>query len=320
MVSQTGITATSSGTPFTFSGMTQVALIALNGSIFMSRAPVFQISAGFCFTRGAGSSVTIGSAASTISNLDRVEARAEGDISINGPVTVTGTQQNDRGFKALSGNNLTVNGVVTSTGGRILLQALGGITLTNSSQLHTLLDSMNSNGGIVVLSSGSDTPINVSGTVQADQGEIDIRQTGVAGPVSLNNATLHADIIKVSALGNNGQLNIGAGNTLNADTVIKLYAPGSNGTLHFMNSVTLSSPANILAANTITIDTGVTVTINSANKADIYTNNPNYNFVPGPAYNGPPPNASNGAFGGAGAKDPLPLANAPTLGAPGTGP
>jgi hypothetical protein len=319
-VSQKGITATSSGTPFTFSGMSEVALIALSGSIDISSASFSNFGQLLVYARGAGSSVTLGSAASTISNLKRVEVRAEGDIAINGPVTVNGTEQDKRGFKALAGNNLVVNGTVTSTGGRILLQSLGGINLANSSQLHTLLDSMGNNGGIVLIASASDTAINVGGTVQADQGEIDIRHTGVAGQTTLNNATLHADVIKVSALGNNGQLNIGSGNSLNADTVIKLYAPGSNGTLHFLNSVTLTSPSNILAANTITIDPTAVVTIQSANKADVYTNNPDYNFVPGPTYTGPPPNVANGTFAGAGANDPKPLANAPVLGAPGMGP
>lgn len=320
LVSQTGITATAAGTAYTFSGMPEVGLIALNGSIDISNASFSNFGQLFLYARGGGSSVTIGSAASFISNLSRVEARAEGDIAINGPVTVTGTQPDKRGFKALSGNNLTVNAPITSTGGRILLQSLGGISLANSSQLHTLLDSMGGNGGIVVLASGSDTAINVSGSVQADSGEVDIRQTGVAGMTTLNNATIHGDVVKISALGNNGTLRIGNGNSINADTVIKLYAPGSNGTLRFMGDVTLNSPSNILAANTITIDPSVTVTINSAAKASVFTNNPDYNFVPQPGYNGPPPNATNGMFAGAGANDPRPLSQAPALGAPGTGP
>jgi hypothetical protein len=107
---------------------------------------------------------------------------------------------------------------------------------------------------------------------------------------------------------------------LNADTILKLYAIGSNGTLNFLSSVTLSSPINILAANTINISSGVVVTINSVNQAEVYTNNPNYNFVPGPTYTGPPPNPANGSFAGAGAKDPQPLINAPPLADPNHGP
>ena len=42
------------------------------------------------------------------------------------------------------------------------------------------------------------------------------------------------------------------------------------------SNVTLCSPTNILAANAINISQGVVVTINSAQQADVFTNNPNY--------------------------------------------
>jgi hypothetical protein len=110
-------------------------------------------------------------------------------------------------------------------------------------------------------------------------------------------------------------LNIGSGNVLNANTILKLYATGSNGTLNFLSNVTLSSPTNILAANTINISQGVVVTINSPQPADVFTNNPNYFGFGG---TGTP--ATTGTFGGAGAKNPAPLASAPSLGGPGQGP
>jgi hypothetical protein len=144
---------------------------------------------------------------------------------------------------------------------------------------------------------------------------VDIRHTGVTGITSLDNATVHGDVVKISALGTSGTLNIGSSNILNADTILKLYATGSNGTLNFLSNVTLSSPTNILAANTINISPGVIVTINSTQPADVFTNNPNYFGFGG---TGTPVTA--GTFGGMGAKNPLPLANAPPLGAPGQGP
>lgn len=317
LVSQGDINSSASGTVFTFGGMQQVALIALNGSINLSGISFANFGELFIYARGTGSGVTF---AAPVSNLNRVQLRAEGDIEVTSPVTVNGTQQNQRGFKALAGNNLTITSAVTSTGSGIILQSLGGIAVTSSGQLQTLLDSMGNSGQIIILASGSDTAVNVGGTVQADQAEVDIRQTGVAGSTTLNNATIHGDVVKISALGASGTLNIGSGNVLGADTILKLYATGSSGTLKFLSNVTLSSPTNILAANTITISTGVVVTINSLNKAQVYANHPDYNFVPGPAYNGPPPNPSNGSFAGAGANDPKPLANAPPLGAPGQGP
>jgi len=312
LVSQGGINSSDSGSVFTFGGMQQVALVALNGSINLSGISFANFGELFIYARGTGSSVTF---AAPVSNLDRVQIRAEGDINVSAPVTLNGTAQNHRGFKALAGNNLTVNSAVTSTGGGITLQSLGGIAISSSAQLRTMLDSMGNSGQIIILASGSDTSVNVSGTVQADQAEVDIRQTGISGQTTLSNAMIHGDVVKISALGTNGALNIGSGNVLGADTILKLYAIGSNGTLNFLSNVTLSSPANILAANTINISQGVVVTINSAQQADVFTNNPNYFGFGG---TGTP--ATTGTFGGVGAKKPQPLSAAPPLGGPGQGP
>jgi hypothetical protein len=310
LVSQGDITSSASGAVFTFGGMQQVALVALNGSINLSGISFANFGHLIIYARGIGSNVTL---AAPISNLNKVELRAEGDIQVNAPVTVNGTAQDNRGFKALAGNNLVANSTVNSH--QITLQSLGGITITSSAQLLSMLDSSGTKGQIVIIASASDTTINASGTIQADQGEVDIRQTGIAGQTTLNNATIHGDIVKISALGTNGQLNIGSGNVLNADTILKLYATGSNGTLNFKSNVTLSSPTNILAANTINISAGVVVTINSAQPANVFTNNPNYFGFGGTGAPG-----TTGTFGGMGAKNPLPLANAPPLGAPGQGP
>jgi len=312
LVSQGNINSSDSGAVFTFGGMQQVALVTLNGSINLSGISFANFGELFIYARGAGSSVTF---AAPVSNLNRVQIRAEGDIQVDSPVTVNGTQQNQRGFKALAGNNLTINSAVTSTGGGITVQSLGGIAISSTAQLRTMLDSMGNSGQIIILASGSDTSVNVSGTVQADQAEVDIRQTGISGQTTLNNAMIHGDVVKISALGTNGALNIGSGNVLGADTILKLYATGSNGTLNFLSNVTLSSPANILAANTINISQGVVVTINSAQQADVFTNNPNY-F----GFGGIGTPANSGTFGGVGAKNPQPLSAAPPLGGPGQGP
>ena len=310
--SQGNINTSDSGAVFTFGGMQQVALVTLNGSINLSGISFANFGELFIYARGTGSSVTF---AAPVSNLNRVQIRAEGDIQVDSPVTVNGTQQNQRGFKALAGNNLTVNSAVTSTGGGITVQSLGGIAISSTAQLRTMLDSMGNSGQIIILASGSDTSVNVSGTVQADQAEVDIRQTGISGQTTLNNAMIHGDVVKISALGTNGALNIGSGNVLGADTILKLYATGSNGTLNFLSNVTLSSPTNILAANTINISQGVVVTINSAQQADVFTNNPNYFGFGG---TGTP--STTGTFGGVGAKNPQPLSAAPPLGGPGQGP
>ena len=311
LVSQGDITTSASGTVFTFGGMQQVGLIALNGSITLSGVSFANFGELFVYARGSASDITFDA---PVSNLNRVQLRAERSIEIGAPVTVNGTLPDHRGFKALAGRGITVNSSITSTGGGITLQSLLGITVSSTAQLQTLLDSMGTSGNIIILAD-NDTTLSVSGTVQATQGEVDIRHNGATGITSLDNATIHGDVVKISALGTNGVLNIGSGNVLNADTILKLYATGSNGTLNFLSNVTLSSPTNILAANTINISPGVVVTINSTQQANVFTNNPNYFGFGG---TGAP--ASSGTFGGMGAKNPQPLANAPPLGAPGQGP
>src|SRR5207247_10630970 len=96
------------------------------------------------------------------------------------------------------------------------------------------------------------------------------------GSITFNNASAHADVLKAGVFGANGVLNIGGGN-LSADTILKLYAPGSNGQLNFVSNVTLGGNSiKILAANSVTIFDNVVVTIGGKALADVYTNNANY--------------------------------------------
>jgi hypothetical protein len=311
LVSQGAITTSAAGTAFTFGGMQQVALVTLNGSITLSGVSFANFGELFVYARGSSSDVTFDA---SVSNLSRVQLRAERFIEVGAPVTVNGTISNHRGFKALAGSGITINSSITSTGGGITLQSLRGITVSSTAQLQTLLDSMGTSGNIIILAD-NDTTLEVSGTVQATQGEVDIRHNGATGITSLDGATIHGDVVKISALGVNGVLNIGASNVLGADTILKLYATGSNGTINFLSNVTLTSPTNILAAHTINISQGVVVMISSPQQAEVFTDHPNYFGFGG---TGSP--ASSGTFGGAGAKNPLPLANAPPLGGPGQGP
>lgn len=126
-----------------------------------------------------------------------------------------------------------------------------------------------------------------------------------SGTITFENTDVHGNMLKAGVFGPNGTLRIGGG-MLSADTILKLYAPGSNGTLNFVANVTLSSGTEMdLAAKTITIQPSVVVTIaGSGGPANIYTDNPNYS---GPGGNNP----SNGSFGGNGANSPQPLASAP---------
>ena len=101
------------------------------------------------------------------------------------------------------------------------------------------------------------------------------------GTIAFNNATVHADVLKVGALGTNGVLTIGGG-TLSADTSLKLYASSSSGMIDFVANCTLTGAgAKIIAANTVQVENGVTVLIGGAHPADIYTNFANYSSTNG---------------------------------------
>src|SRR4029077_15292611 len=170
------------------------------------------------YARGSSSDVTFDA---SVSNLSRVQLRGERFIEVGAPVTVNGTMSNHRGLKTLAGRGITVNSSITSAGGGITLQSLRGLTVSSTAQLQTLLDSMGTSGNIITLAD-NDTTLSVSGTVQATQGEVDIRHKGATGITSLDGATIHGDVVKISALGVNGVLNIGASNVLGADTILKL--------------------------------------------------------------------------------------------------
>ncbi|MGB9474527.1 MAG: FecR family protein [Candidatus Udaeobacter sp.] len=158
---------------------------------------------------------------------------------------------------------------------------------------------------------GSDGAI--SSAIRINDGDYNVGGTFLSyidgnGAITFNSASAHADILKAGVFGANGVLNIGGGN-LSADTILKLYAPGSNGQLNFVSNVTLGgNSAKILAANSITIFDNVVVTIGGGVPASVYTNNPNYSEQWGG--NG----STTGTFAGAGAKRPQPLSEAPPFG------
>lgn len=226
-----------------------------------------------------------------------------GQVSINGTIQ---TSSNDIGIP---------NGRVSARGGRINIQsgtATGvAINITDSGQLLALLNNAAPGPGglITIRATGGTSSINAGGQMRADRGGIDIRHTGAAGTVNLSNPTLQADIIKAAALGPNGTLQINGG-TLNANSVLKLYAPSSNGQIIFLANCTLQGGSmNIIAANTVTIANNVIV-ITGGRAASVFTNTANYSGFGG---NG----TTSGTFGGLGALNPQPLSSAPPLGNPG---
>ncbi len=219
---------------------------------------------------GAGGAVELNSDSGTVSVDSTIQ------VSSAEPTPGVGTYRSSE-----SGGNITV------TSGKSTGVA---IDLSNSTQLLSLLhDTAPGPGGtIMVQATGASSEIDGRGTMEADFGTVDIRQTGTDGAIVLGGTgftpdmvALRGDIVKVGALGTNGTLTIGQG-TISADVLLHLYAGGSNGTINFVADVTLDgNSAKIIAANTINIFDGVVLTINGPTPAKLYTNNPNFSSVSG---------------------------------------
>ena len=231
---------------------------------------------------GAGGNVTLASTGGTVTVADTIQVSSDDPTPGQTPPPPI--------RRSNSGGNITLtSGKASGT----------AIQVTSTAQLLSLLDSAATGPGgvITVKATGASSAVSVSGTVTADTGTIDIEQTGTNGTVTLGDPpslmgpngpdgfappalTMSADIIKAGALGDNGVLTIGNAN-LNANTLIALYGGASNGTVDFVANVTLSgATTKIIAANTVTIDNGVTVTILGA-AADVYTNNAHYDSAHG---------------------------------------
>jgi hypothetical protein len=187
---------------------------------------------------------------------------------------------------------------VSRSGGNVRMtsrRATGSaIRVASTAQIASLLaaGAPGPGGEVVFRSAGGD--IDISGTVTADRGRVEIENAGNNGRVTLNNATISADVVRARAFGANGVLTVGGG-SISADSMLKLYADGSNGTVLFNGNVSLNgNSTKIITGNTVTIAPNIVVTIGGPTPAQVYTNNPNYT---GSGGNG----SSTGRFAGAGA-------------------
>jgi FecR protein len=240
-----------------------------------------------------------------------VSLAASGDITAHGDaifeIQNNGGTMDQNTAVAIAAGNLSANsllaqidnrgGGVISGAGVIEMDVAGTANVTNNATI-AFYGSDGVGSSAIVIDGGN---YNVGGTF--------LTYMDGNGAITFNNASAHADILKAGVFGANGALNIGGG-TISADTILKLYAPGSNGQLNFFSNVTLGGNSKkILAANSITIFDNVVVTIGGELAADVFTNNANYSEQWGG--NG----STTGTFAGAGAKRPRPLAEAPPFGA-----
>jgi hypothetical protein len=261
---------------------------------------------GSSFEGGSGGILQVGTEARPIA----------GDVTLAAPISAS-TGQN--GTSVATGGrggsvNVVANGTVTASStittstktGRRTSRSAGNVRLTSgrtsgtairvasSAQIASLLaaGAPGPGGEVVFRSAGGD--IDISGTVTADRGRVEVENRGTNGRIALNNATISADVVRARAFGENGTLVVNGG-TISADSMLKLYADGSNGTVLFSGNVNLNgNSTKIITGNTVTISPNVVVTIGGPTPAQVYTNNPNYTGFGGN-------NSSTGTFAGAGA-------------------
>lgn len=237
---------------------------------------------------GTGGRVTLNSANA---------GNTEGDtITINSTIKVSESSTAARRASA-AGGTIRLNSAKTSG---------VAINVANTGELLALLNAAAPGpGGRIELKATQGGNIQVSGKIRADRGDIDIQTLGDSGRIILSGAELAANVVKAGAMGANGQLIIGGG-SISADTAIKLYANGSNGTVLFNDNVALNgNSVKTIAGNTVTIANGKTVTVNGPSAANVFANHANYTGSGGN-------NATSGQFGGKGATT-QPFANRPAF-------
>jgi len=253
-----------------------------------------------------------------------IDVNLTGDLNAQGTADFEIINSNGGGNAIIGGDatinvgaaNVTANSLVAqidNTGGSIGASTEGGATI-NMNVSGTATVTNDATFEILGSDGAASAAINFNGG-SYDVGGTFLAETDGDGMITFNNASAHANVLQVGALGTYGVLNIGGG-TLSADTTLKLYAPGSNGQLNFLSNVTLGgTAAKILAANSVSIFNGVVVTIGGSTPADVYTGFtgeiPNANYT-GFGGNG----STTGTFAGAGANSPQPLSSAPPFSDP----
>ncbi len=211
-----------------------------------------------------GSDALISLGASNISTGGRLDVEIDNEIGFDGAPrgTIGGTIGGNATIDVTAAN-ITADSLlaqIDNTGGSIGANTEGGATINmNVSGTATV-----TNDATVAIY-GSDGAVG-GAAININGGNYNVGGTFLSyidgdGTITFNNASAHADVLKAGVFGANGALNI-SGGTLSADSILKLYAPGSNGQLNFMSNVTLGGNSmKILAANSVTIFNNVVVTI-----------------------------------------------------------
>ncbi len=155
---------------------------------------------------------------------------------------------------------------VTANQGDLTIKGTKGVNITNSSQLRALMD----NAAMLIQAETGNITVTDS-MLEATEGTIEL--TANTGNINLQNVSVTAsDVFKAQALGTNGWITIG-NSTINATSLIDLYAAGANGGVKFIGDSELNSPSVSIRGKTVEIASGVyvhipqrTITIDATNK------------------------------------------------------
>jgi len=146
------------------------------------------------------------------------------------------------------------------------------VTFSNSTQLASLLGHLMtlSNGGEITVENSS---LAAAGTLTLDS--LDTSDAGANGFVTLRNASLAADVIRVRASTPGGDQLLIEGGTFDADSLLKFYA-GSSSKLLFRGNVVVNSPVAVFSGQAVQVDLGGNVQVSG--RADVYSDNHLYNL------------------------------------------
>ena len=212
---------------------------------------------------------------STLSTADSSGATAAGStVSLTAASAINVGDSSTVAATAVTLNATGASGAVTVGGSTTGADATGVQAGTIT------LEATGSGAGTVTVAGGART----DALSLAASGRFNVLDSGATGVITLGGAglgtvALNADVLKIQASGANGSVVINAGSTLSATTQLLLYATGGSGSITFKGgNITLNtgSLAGILAAPTITIQTGTIVTVNGQSPLQVYTNTANY--------------------------------------------
>lgn len=219
------------------------------GSLVVNSAGDITLNAAISATTGVNSTATTWGGVGGAVQLNSTN----GAIVVNSSVEVSSDDVPNRRVSRQGGNITVQTGKTTGP----------GIHITNTAELRSLLNATapGPGGTIQVISAGAD--VTVDGRIKAVRGTVDVRNNGATGQILLNStAQLAADVIKVGALGANGQLTIAAGSQINAVNTLKLYGgSGALGKVLFTGAGTVNITGNPIhiAAKTVEISNNTQV-------------------------------------------------------------